>query len=76
MPFYLIYKCSLYCNAGACVVNLAILITAGSARYDDYGEYCAENEQRLIEDSDTTFADHGAQIQNLFITQCILGVIF
>ena len=66
--------CTYLCNCGACLVNFALMIAIGAARYSDEGENCALNEGKLIADSDTTFADHGEQIQGLFISQCLLFV--
>ena len=75
LPCEIGYRFAKIFIALVCIVHLGLIFVTALNRYDTYTLRCVDNQETLIESSDTTFADHGEEVQNLFITQCTLGVL-
>ena len=55
--------------------HFAAVVVTGVFRYQDEGEKCTKNGTEWV-DFDWTFKDHGDRIQGLFISQCVLLILF
>ena len=71
-PFCLLAACG-HCALSS--AHFAAVVVTGVFRYQDEGEKCAKNGTDLG-DFDWTFEDHGDTIQSLFISQCVLLILF
>ena len=64
-----------YGHCICCVVHLAVIIFTGVARYNKAGMLCSEMTSRVPygnDGEDFEYAEHGKQLEGLFITACTL----